>query len=189
MTMAGLLIEWKDVKGVDCSLHHRLLKYENKEELYETFDQNNTCFHKNCISKYVKQKLKRKLATDKNQTDNPDKMVKDAKVTRRSMQAPTFTGACFFCEGEEDLKQCRTLELDRNVRKMAQALEDSKVLAKLAAGDMCATEAVYHKNYFAEFYNRYQKTQKPSKLDEDRNDVETIALSTTIQWLKDCSMY
>ena len=67
----------------------------------------------------------------------------------------------------------------------SQALEDSIVLAKLAAGDMCATEAVYHKNCFTDFYNRYRKTQKPSKLDEDRKDVETIALSATIQWLKD----
>ena len=50
---------------------------------------------------------------------------------------------------------------------------------------MCATEAVYHKNCFTEFYNRYRKTQKPSKLDEDCNDVETIALSTKPQRLKD----
>lgn len=50
-----------------------------------------------------------------------------------------------------DLVHCRTLELDRNVRKMAEALGDTKLLAKLAEGDigdMWATEAVYHKKVF-----------------------------------------
>ena len=80
------------------------------------------------------------MAADKNQTDNPDKMVNDGKVTRRSMQAPAFTVACCFGEGEgeEELIQCRILELDEIVRKMAPTLEDSKVLAKLAAWDVCA---------------------------------------------------
>ena len=92
------------------------------------------------------------------------------------MQAPTFTADCFFCEGSEDLINCQTVELDRNVRKMAEALGDSKILAKLAEGDMCATEAVYHKKCLTDCYNKYRKTQKQPHLNENRDDIEGWAL-------------
>ena len=58
------------------------------------------------------------------------------------MQAPTFTADCFFCEGSEDLINCWIVELDQNVHKMAEALGDSKLLAKLAEGDMGATSII-----------------------------------------------
>ena len=179
-------MRWKYVHGIDSSLRHRLSEYET-HDLYEIFGKKNVCFHKTCLLKYSNQKLKRKLVVKQTNIDNLDGAViaKNAKLTRRLMQAPTFTDTCFFCEGKENLIHCRTMELDRNVRKMALVLEDSKVLAKLAAGDMCATEAVYHKSCFTEFFNKFQRSQKPSSLDEKCNDVEINALSETIHWLKD----
>ena len=66
-----------------------------------------------------------------------DITTKTPKLTRRSMQAPTFKAECFFCERSEDIINRQTVELDRNVCKMAEALEDSKILAKLAEGDVC----------------------------------------------------
>ena len=61
-------------------------------------------------------------------------LMSPPKATRQSIQAPTFTTACFFCKGKENLILCETLNLDNNVRKMAEAMGDSKLLSKLAAG-------------------------------------------------------
>ena len=61
-----------------------------------------------------------------------------------------------------------------------------KLLAKLAEGDMCATEAVYHKKCFTDCFNKYRKTkQSQSHVIISRNDMEGLALSADIQLLKD----
>ena len=59
---------------------------------------------------------------------------------------------CFFCDAvmEQDYHKAATKMLDANVRKMATALNDTLLLAKLSSGDMVATDAVYHKQYFSQ---------------------------------------
>ena len=122
------------------SLQRRLSAYSPPDGLSDDFIKNNACFHKKCLKKYDRQKLKRKQV---NNNTNKSGKVQKSKVTRQSMQARTFTAACSFCEGKGDLIQCRSLELDCNVQKMAEVLKDSKLLAKLAEGDMCATESIW----------------------------------------------
>ena len=104
------------------------------------------------------------------------------------MQAPTFTVKCFFCEGDENdgnLIKCQTLELDRNVRSMAEKLNDSKLLAKLAEGDMCATEAVYHKKCFTSFYNRFKKAIRCVTSEEGQESLKQYAITCVVDWIKD----
>ena len=86
-------MEWKVIEGIDRSLHRRLSGYDTSGELFRSFIENNACFHKNCLGKYEKQKLKRK-----NESNKSDGGIKIPKVTRRSMQATTFTVACFFAK-------------------------------------------------------------------------------------------
>ena len=55
----------------------------------------------------------------------------------------------FFSQTDDavNLHQCKTLSLDKCVRKMAQELVHTKLLAKLSEGDMSATEAKYLQDY------------------------------------------
>ena len=64
---------------------------------------------------------------------------------------------CFFCDQTDNLRNLHTastFEVDQKVRKCAVALKDSKLLAKLSAGDMIAIEAKYHAKCLIDLYNR-----------------------------------
>lgn len=64
---------------------------------------------------------------------------------------------CFFCNelaGSADIHSASTYNIDTNVRKCALELEDTALLAKLAAGDMIAIEAKYHHHCLRSLYNR-----------------------------------
>jgi len=64
---------------------------------------------------------------------------------------------CLFCDesgGTAGLHCAGTHDINRNVRKCAIELDDSFLLAKLAAGDMIAIEAKYHSKCLAALYNK-----------------------------------
>ena len=70
--------------------------------------------------------------------------------TWRILSIPNYYDNCLFCDQTDDavnLHRCKTLSLDKRVRKMAQGLVDTKLLAKLNEGDMSATEAKYLQDY------------------------------------------
>ena len=70
--------------------------------------------------------------------------------TWRILSIPNYYDNCLFCDQTDDavnLHRCKTLSLDKRVRKMAQGLVDTKLLAKLSEGDMSATEAKYLPDY------------------------------------------
>jgi len=48
-----------------------------------------------------------------------------------------------------------TLEVDRDIRKMAIEMQDTKLTAKLTAGDMVATEAKYHSKCILAFKQKH----------------------------------
>ena len=70
--------------------------------------------------------------------------------TWRILSIPNYYDNCLFCDQTDDavnLHRCKTLSLDKRVRKMAQGLVDTKLLAKLSEGDMSATEVKYLQDY------------------------------------------
>ena len=70
--------------------------------------------------------------------------------TGRILSTPNCFDNCFFFSQTDDavnLHQCKTLSLDKCVRKMAQELVDTKLLAKLSEGNLSATEAKYFQDY------------------------------------------
>lgn len=75
--------------------------------------------------------------------------------TRSVYKCPKSTEPiCFFCNepaGSVGLHEAATKQIDKKVRKHAHELEDTALLAKLAAGDMIAIDAKYHKNYLSTF--------------------------------------
>ena len=77
------------------------------------------------------------------------------------------------------------MSVDNRVRIAATELRDSKLLAKLAEGDMRAIDAVYHKHCMTTLYNRYrchiaipvERTQKDS--------LDSIALAELISYIEE----
>ena len=101
------------------------------------------------MNKYDSYNFKRKLKTKKVNTSSYSP-VETPCSTRRILSTPNYSDNCFFCNETDDavnLHQCQTLPLDKRVRKMAQQLVDTKLLAKLSKGDMIATKAKYLKDY------------------------------------------
>ena len=63
----------------------------------------------------------------------------------------------FFCSevgNRKELRRAATLGLDRKVRECARLVGDKDLLAKLAAGDMVAIDAVYHRACLTKLYRK-----------------------------------
>ena len=64
--------------------------------------------------------------------------------------------------------EIRTLEGKiRETEKCAAQLSDSRILSKLAAGDMVAQDAVYHSLCLKDYYRRPKKRQAMEKREEN----------------------
>ena len=113
-----------------------------------------------------------------------DVPAKNARLTRQQISAPNFTNTCFFCEKGDNLHSCQTFSLDRQIRIMAETVQDTKLIAKLSEGDMCATEAMYHKKCLTLLFNRYRREKKSSE-DFNLSTIEGVALSEVVEWIKD----
>ena len=110
---------------------------------------------------------------------------------------------CFFCDksgvffdeewsnrmNKEEksnlLHRVKTFARDGNIREAATQMGDTKILAKLAEGDMVAREACYHKSCMTSFANRYRsyinkKTQGNRKSQEN---LKSIALAETMIYI------
>ena len=88
---------------------HSPSSFDVADAIQKAFVKNNAVFHRKCIVRYGKDKLKRKRdEIEKNIDKDP---VIPCKVTRRSFVATNFTELCFFCERDTDLISCRTKKL------------------------------------------------------------------------------
>jgi hypothetical protein len=86
---------------------------------------------------------------------------------------------CIFCDrGHDELHQVTTLGVDENVRMMAMELQDTEILAKLASGDMIATECMYHRKCMTSLKNRYKSLLRKKNADHSSED-EQIAEART----------
>ncbi len=67
---------------------------------------------------------------------------------------------------------------------MATELRDSKLLAKLSAGDMTATDSIYHKNCFIAFYTLHRTFVRKSS---HQLMLESIALAELVSYIENYS--
>ena len=80
---------------------------------------------------------------------------------------------CFFCDkdaGTEELHEAATFQLDANLKRAAEELQDLSLISKLSAGDMIAQEAKYHKNCLTALYNEVRN--KSDVLDNNEIDID-----------------
>ena len=74
--------------------------------------------------------------------------------------------------------------IDTNVRRCTLEVEDTALLAKLAAGDMIAIEAKYHHDCLRSLYNRARQAA-PKGNDGDDSCLHGIAFAELVAFLED----
>jgi len=98
-----------------------------------------------------------------------------------------------FCETQsrEKLRQALTDELHNCVfKKCAELLNDTMILAKLAAGHMSAREHKYHPTCLLPFYRKADRVNAPVSTDDNDNcemstDSDSIALAEVVAYMEE----
>ena len=119
--------------------------------------ENNAVFHKDCYAKYNKSKLARKRnlfekghETEPGRTEtveNSEITETQRKLTQSSISLKNFTRTYLFCDKDDrymKLHLRQTFQAQRKIEEITQDNGNTKVVAKLSACDMIATEANYH---------------------------------------------
>ena len=142
-------------------------------------------WHGTCRAKYKKEKLQRIK-----DSAHPEKVDGGKPSTRSSFNSPASAEVCFFCElsatkyGPPLFEVC-TKEVDEKVRLAAIKMEDTKLLAKLAAGDMIAIEAKYHCRCLVRYYNRARSTQEEDEDATTRKHLHGIAFAELVSYIEE----
>ena len=141
-------------------------------------------WHKMCRlwfnKKAFDEQSRRELATEEQQSAS-------TMQTRSAHSYPQSTElTCFFCNEPAGSAGLHTYNIDANVRRCAVEVEDTALLAKLAAGDMIVIDAMYHHNCLFSLYNRAIARQAAPK-DDDGGDscLHGIAFAELVAFLED----
>ena len=88
---------------------------------------------------------------------------------------------------DQIVHKVNTLEIHQNVSQAAKEMEDTKILAKLAEGDMVAREACYHKLCMTKYTNKYRTfcSKRNSTGKQVQHSLENIALSMTNNFIEE----
>ena len=153
-------------------------------DIAKNLRDNATKWHKGCAIELLLSKMQRALNCREKGNINIE-METPLKKTRTSVsvKSPLGSNTCLFCDlpgtlPEED-PLCRTNKLtkemkskqlhrvtsfnrDSNIREATTALGDTKLLVKLAEGDLITREACYHTKRMTDFINRYRSYTKPN---------------------------
>ena len=94
--------------------------------------------------------------------------------------------ACFFFfhDTTGNLTKVETMSLDSRVRRIAEELRDTKLLAKLLGGDMVAIDAQYHLRCLAAFYGRGRSRKRRSNEAPHHINAETLAFAEVVSYIK-----
>ena len=93
---------------------------------------------------------------------------------------------CFFCDDATgNLNKAATISLDTRVRQIATELRDTKLLAKLSAGDMIAIDSQYHLKCLATFYSRGRSQKRCSNETPHQINAESFALAEVVSYIEE----
>ena len=178
------ILAFHELEAMPIKLSEDLLG--TQQGLQNILSKNCAVWHKQCVNKCSTLKLNR---------------VKEQKVrslelaqkkTRQSFDASARIGivgdnnkVCFLCdEGGGILHKVATMAVDSYVRNCAAELSDVKLSAKLAAGDLHALDAVYHKNCMSGLFNRYKQHVNRCNYLYPENSNESIALAELVAYIE-----
>ena len=125
------------------------------QEIEHSLKERKALWHKTCRNSFSNANLERdhKQKNDQeNEEENGDLLEAEStsspvKARHSSLPGISFSSHCFFCESSDiptNLHSASTLEIDRTVRECASLVNDSRLIGKLALGNMVAIEAKYH---------------------------------------------
>ena len=158
--------------------------------LEETLKANEAAYHRSCYLKYNDDKVKRaakRKSQELAQSLSPVKtravrggVCKDADKEDEEI--------CFFCDkaGGVMHQACTDSKgIDRTVEDYAKAINDAKILAKLAVGDMHSQGAVCHKDCLSALHNKAIKYKAEHSKTEKHTYPESIALSELVTYIEE----
>ncbi|KAL7381910.1 hypothetical protein ABVT39_020427 [Epinephelus coioides] len=132
------------------------LRLDKGDGIESTLTRNKARYHLSCRLLFNNIKLERaqKRASSAAAEDTED--TKGIKVKRPRRSQPS-QALCFICEDESALPPLRdamTMNVNERLNECARNLSDTKLLAKLSAGDVVAQELKYHPACLIGLYNR-----------------------------------
>ena len=172
--------------------------------IQNTLSINCACWHKSCRDSINSTKLGRAQKRKYTHSENSGTSTADIyseplssvpRLTRSLSNAVLQAdNVCFFCEEKQGsapsdkLWQVRTFSVDQRVRRCASELQDVGLLAKLAEGDMIATEAHYHSHCLVSLYNRAERLKSDQSRDivyQYVSNVPGIVLAELVAYIDD----
>ena len=111
----------------------------------------------------------------------------------RALRKQRWKHSVFFCSkpaGDEIFHEAATFQLDNTVRKFAELLEETELLAKLSAGDMVALEAKYHQKCLRDLYHRARKHKSKEILETDEEiTIMGIVFAEIVMYIEEARNY
>jgi len=104
-------------------------------------------WHKSCWSLFCKMKLQRAEKRAQRRKQEAGDTPSPVKTRGRHGSTNCSRNLCFYCDktdGKEPLHSAATENIDTTIRECATEFRNRKLLAKLAAGDVIALDAVHH---------------------------------------------
>ena len=171
-TLATRLIRFRDLDALPLGINN-IKRLDDGSGISCTLAKHKAKWHKQCFDMCNEDKIKRVM---KRKAKCSLAEHSPAKKILRSVADVKNKKCCFFCNQPEAspraFHRVETLTLDSRIRKVATELNDSKILAKLAAGDMTATDSVHHKKCLTSYHNKYRSyLRKSSPVCTSKNEV------------------
>ena len=139
----------------------RLDRLDDGNGIENTLRLNTARLHKSCYTACNSRTVLRAQKKRKHDAEprSPVKSKLWSSFSTPSECDASDEGVCFFCDKidhQNNLHRSSTQNLDDSVRRMATEMQNSKLLSKLAAGDITAIDALYHKACLTEMHTRYR---------------------------------
>ena len=156
----------------------------------ETLKSHEAVWHKSCLNKFSTLKLQRaqKRKSEELESPSPVKTRASFGISRdREIIGPLY----FFCDKNEEygvLHNVISTEVDEDVKTCAKQLRDTRLLAKLSAGDMHAQDAFYHKKCMTALHNRVRATEKTNSEDSAQTSPKSIALAELASFIEESKL-
>ena len=162
--------------------------FDDGSGISSTLAKQGAKWHKNCRAKYNQRMLDRAEKRKLEETGSESTVGSDKRVRRECGQSSSRESCVFDC-GKTGLHLSKgsTFQLDTHIREAALKVGDTKLLAKLAAGDVIAIDLVYHRECLIELYNKARSVERAqASCDSDRDaQLIGIAFAELVMYLED----
>ena len=164
--------------------------HDEADGIPETLKSHEAVWHKSCLNKFSTLKLQRAQKRKSEELESPSP-VKTRASFGISGDREIISPLCFFCDKNEEhsvLHEVISTEVDEDVKTCAKQLRDTRLLAKLSAGDMHAQDAFYHKKCMTALHNRVRATEKTNSEDSAQTSPESIALAELASFIEESKL-